>query len=464
MRILFAIVGNLSFETYKTNKKYRLAFQNNSKFYESSIKLLSEHYNVDKVVIFVPDTLITTCKISEIPGSYSEINRILSNCYKERVKEVLKINDFELVVVPGIGTYKLNENQVTFKGEIKDLYNYTLYMLYKILGNKEFLDNENLEFIFDISLGLNYQQNIIYNVLIDLLRLLSYLKKTRIIIANSEPVIGNLKKEILNVHIIDDRKIFQGFHLYKIEKKKIIDVNPLLTKEEKKLIGLKYMKLIEKKVKEETNTNLDNFVKIIFYYLDSLIHGLPLVFLHLNKKLESDEIIKKAVELYLEAIEVEENVIIRKLKFGDFFKYIIFSELFRKYFNNLKFDYKINEIPFTVLEEVSKLIWGLGNNKSIGNNVFISLSLEKELWEIKESYEEFLKEGEEVIFSKRNVQKLKDNFEIDNFKNNTRFDPRRNYLAHSGLSEKTFKIKKKNGELFVSAIEEKIFENLKVIL
>ncbi|MDK2945836.1 MAG: CRISPR-associated protein Csx1 [Geotoga sp.] len=467
MKVLFAIAGNL--DNFK-EKRYRLNLEENEENFicESSLKLLSKHYNVDKIVIFVPDTLFTTCKIDKIPKSYFELTTRLSDVYNKKIKEKLKIDNFELFVVPGIGTYNLGNDQVTFEGEIKDLYNFTLYKLYKLLLHEQFLKAEGIEFIFDITLGLNYQQNVIFNVLNDLLKLLSYLKDTRLIIVNSEPVIGNLK-EVLNVHIVDSKKVFPGLDIQKIKRKKILEIIPVLSNEEKKCYGQKYIKNLEQIVRAFAENDFDTFIKVILYFLNSLIYGLPLVFLHYNKKINAEKIIEKIVEFYLNAIEINNNLVFRKLKFGEVFKYVIFAELFRKYFNNMGIEYDVNEIPFDILEKASKLIWKIDESSNdLRNNSFISLSIEKELYEIKNYHLEYLNEDEEIIFKKKTENKnnlfdemRKKDSNSNKTREKTRFNPKRNFLAHSGLSEGTFKIKKKNGNLYLSAIENKISENLK---
>lgn len=468
MKVLFAIAGNL--DNFK-EKRYRLNLEENEENFicESSLKLLSKHYNVDKIVIFVPDTLFTTCKIDKIPKSYFELTTRLSDVYNKKIKEKLKIDNFELFVVPGIGTYKLGYDQVTFEGEIKDLYNFTLYKLYKLLLHEQFLKAEGIEFIFDITLGLNYQQNVIFNLLNDLLKLISYFKDTKLIIANSEPVIGNLEKDVLNVHIIDSKNVFPGIEIQNIKRKKILEVFPSLSNEEKRYYGEKFLKNLEQIVRNTTKNTIENFIHVILYFLNSIIYGLPLVLLHYNKKINSEEIIEKSVEFYLKTIQAEDNLVFRKLKFGEFFKYIVFAELFRKYFNNVISEYNVNKIPFDILEEVSKKIWKVDKPSSdLNNNTFISLSIEKELYEIKNNFLKNLREGQEVVFAKNKndgtINKKSNNDENKKENKETRFDPRRNFLAHSGLSSKTFKLKKENGKLYVRAIENEITEYLKIFL
>ncbi|APT74936.1 hypothetical protein SU70_08470 [Thermosipho melanesiensis] len=466
LKVLFAIVGNL--KTFR-EKKYRLNLedQHSELICDSSLQLLSEYYNVDKTVIFLPDTLYTTCDINKIPSSYDELTKLLAEEYDKKIRKKLKINNFEIVIVPGIGTYKLGDGNLVFDGEIKDLYNFSLYKLYKLLLEKEFLNGEKVEFIFDISTGLNYHQSVISSVLNDLLKLLAYLKDTSLTIVNSEPITD--LKEVLNVYIIDQKKIFPGIEIQKIKRHKILEVFPYLSNEEKRYYGLKFMKNLEQIILNKSgNKKIMEFFNMVLYFLNSLVYGLPLVLLYFNKKLKSNEIIEKSVKFFLEAIEIENNHVFRKLKFGEFFKYVVFAELFKEYFNNVIDDYNTDKIPFEILEETSEKVWKVKEPSSDLNvNAFISLSIKKELYEIKNSFLENIGEGQEVVFTKgpnKGTDTQKFNNASNKYDKTVNHDPRRNFLAHSGLSSGSFKLKKENDHLYISAIEDKIKKFLGILL
>ncbi|ONN28076.1 hypothetical protein XJ44_00590 [Thermosipho affectus] len=453
MKILLMPLGNI--RTYKNSVVYKLEQSNN---YDFLPNLLINEFNIDKVMIFVLDTLYPNLT-DEQPKSYNEMENFLIKKYSEYFSSHSEFENFEVKVVPGVGTFRNRKDmEYRFKGTITDLYYLNLYYFYNLF--KDLNINDDLEVYLDITFGINYHTNMLYSSLIDLLQLISFIKPVKFVVTNSESPFSREEKNILFVHKIEEKRIIPFLNIKDFQGEKIFGFSSFVDNQEKRIIGKNRLNDFYRELKKSEVINESRI------FLKSIYYGFPLVFSLMLKKVDFDEIILKGIEIYKDVLDIENGVdkkiVKRKLAITPSFKGIIFSSIFSKLFVKLfdEYDEKIHlkdEYPIDYLESISNFVWKI-NEEGNYINVFSALSIKKELSDIK-NYAKGLPEGE-IIYTK---SKDNENKQSKQIYSKIYSSEKRNFLAHAGLSNRTFKIKKTKNDILIIPQMKNILGNFKDI-
>ena len=418
-------------------------------------KVLIEHFNIDFAGYFLTDTLVQNFK-NNYHEMFNNIKDLHLKFFKDKNVENVKIH-----IMPGVGNYK--EGQ--FVGNMADAYYVALAELYKMFISDEVIKSDEIKVVLDISLGINYQLNILYRALMDILPIIAYFKKVKFIVTNSEPALGINDKLDVFIHIIEEKEINQDINHLDNYKKKFLTILSTLIKSKKEEIGKNFIAPFEEEIRNiiksrcinDIFVNVENLIKSVFY-------GLPLLFIVSYKNINYSRVIDKILEYYYKAIEIneKERKVIRNLEFGDGLKYLIFSELFVEYFRKLFGELNATKISYEKLLELSDFIWKINEGKERKNQ--ISAFLRKDLYELKECFK-FLKENvtEPYDYEKFKRMRLNEEKEVDKKvkdikSKKSQSDENRNFLAHSSLSNNTFELLKENSTVYLKLNIEEIIK------
>ncbi|QTA38794.1 TIGR01897 family CRISPR-associated protein [Thermosipho ferrireducens] len=455
MNILICSLGNI--RQYKEDIVYTIHHDDKEKNGHFLQKLLIDFFDISLTSIFLLDTL------SKINNDYGEMCKELKKEYKEyflkkaNEKTDKKVNaqDVDVHIIPGVGVYQ----NCHFMGNVTDAYFLALYEMYKIFTSKEIIKSKELKVIFDISLGINYQSNILYRALNEILGVIAYFKPVKLVVVNSEPVFST---NTPNIHIIEEKDIVQNVIFESEVKKRVSNPYSKLPKEMKievnKRVFSKLGEIIETR-KEAVRNTLENS----HLFLKSIYYGLPLLFIIVHKKIKYKGFIDQIINLFREFIEVKNNEevceVLRKLELSSGLKDIIFSQLFMEHFEELFGKIETEKILFSKLKEMINFIWKIKDN--LGKSQ-VSSFLNKEIKELEKNFP-YIKDGEEMIYDYNKIKMLAQGKNTEGFNKtentkvkNSDFDEKRNFLAHSGMSSKTFKILKENSEVFIIPDVKKI--------
>ncbi|WP_428843306.1 CRISPR-associated CARF protein Csx1 [Thermosipho africanus] len=404
----------------------------------------------------------------------------LENKYSDYFKSKDYKGNLNLHIIPGVGSYK----EFRFVGNMNDTYYMTLIQLLNIFSRPEVINSEEIEVIFDISFGINYQSNVLYRTLMDILPILAYFKKVRFKLTNAEPVINTSAegKNKINVYVVEEKVFEQSISYKKDFAKKTINVFRGLSVNERKEVGKNYIGEFEKRLRNEKNMGLNDIFLNLELYLKSIYYGLPLLYLYTMNRVDFKYVVDKSLEVYNSSIEIRDSdeklkMVLRKLEFSEGIKYLVLGSIFKIYFENIYGTKYCTEIPYDELKKLSNFIWKIDEFKNQ-----ISLVLEKEIKEI-ESLFDYIEEGEEILFdleilksrknesiegeekvenTKKELEPENDELKKQNSKENFSREER-NFVAHGSLSKNTFYLKKYNSMVCIRLNEEKICELGKAI-
>ncbi|EKF48772.1 CRISPR-associated protein, family [Thermosipho africanus H17ap60334] len=479
MKLFFSTFGKIS--NYK-EVEYSIDYNENT--FESPFlpDLMCKAFGVDTTELFLLDTLVEKNDLLKEDFKYEDIITSLENKYSDYFKSKDYKGNLNLHIIPGVGSYK----EFRFVGNMNDTYYMTLIQLLNIFSRPEVINSEEIEVIFDISFGINYQSNVLYRTLMDILPILAYFKKVRFKLTNAEPVINTSAegKNKINVYVVEEKVFEQSISYKKDFAKKTINVFRGLSVNERKEVGKNYIGEFEKRLRNEKNMGLNDIFLNLELYLKSIYYGLPLLYLYTMNRADFKYVVDKSLEMYNSAIEIRDSnenlkMVLRKLEFSEGIKYLVLGSIFKIYFENIYGTKYCTEIPYDELKKLSNFIWKIDEFKNQ-----ISLVLEKEIKEI-ESLFDYIEEGEEILFDLEKLklrkdesiedeikienEKVKEELEIEeaelkkqNSKENfSRVE--RNFLAHGSLSEKTFYLRKCNSVVYIRLNEDKICELGKAI-
>nr|WP_249030994.1 TM1812 family CRISPR-associated protein [Thermosipho africanus] len=404
----------------------------------------------------------------------------MENKYSDYFKSKDYKGNLNLHIIPGVGSYK----EFRFVGNMNDTYYMTLIQLLNIFSRPEVINSEEIEVIFDISFGINYQSNVLYRTLMDILPILAYFKKVRFKLTNAEPVINTSAegKNKINVYVVEEKVFEQSISYKKDFAKKTINVFRGLSVNERKEVGKNYIGEFEKRLRNEKNMGLNDIFLNLELYLKSIYYGLPLLYLYTMNRVDFKYVVDKSLEVYNSSIEIRDSdeklkMVLRKLEFSEGIKYLVLGSIFKIYFENIYGTKYCTEIPYDELKKLSNFIWKIDEFKNQ-----ISLVLEKEIKEI-ESLFDYIEEGEEILFdleilksrknesiegeekvenTKKELEPENDELKKQNSKENFSREER-NFVAHGSLSKNTFYLKKYNSMVCIRLNEEKICELGKAI-
>ncbi|MGB9824121.1 MAG: CRISPR-associated CARF protein Csx1 [Candidatus Hydrothermia bacterium] len=195
MKILIGIIGD--FYKYQVFK-----YTNNGQEIDAKCSLfaLMRMLNPDLTLLVVLDSLVDILnkKYPELKSSNSYIELkgrlvkvVRQGLLSEKIVTQEELNEFKVkfLIIPSVGSY----GDLRFKGEITDFY-YELYygtglkFAGLLAGIKNF--EEDAEIFFDVSLGANYTNVILYKVLRELAAIFSLSgRRVKLRILNTEPII-----------------------------------------------------------------------------------------------------------------------------------------------------------------------------------------------------------------------------------------------------------------------------------
>lgn len=473
MKLFFSTFGKIS--NYK-EVEYSIDYNENT--FESPFlpDLMYKAFGVDTTELFLLDTLVEKNDLLKEDFKYEDIITSLENKYFNYFKSKDYKGNLNLHIIPGVGSYK----EFRFVGNMNDTYYMTLIQLLNIFSRPEVINSEEIEVILDISFGINYQSNVLYRTLMDILPVLAYFKKVRFKLTNAEPVINTSAegKNKINVYVVEEKVFEQSISYKKDFAKKTISVFRGLSINERKEVGKNYIGEFEKRLRNEKNMGLNNVFLNLELYLKSIYYGLPLLYLYTMNGADFKYVVDKSLEMYNSAIEIRDSnenlkMVLRKLEFSEGIKYLVLGSIFKIYFENIYGTKYCTEIPYDELKKLSNFIWKIDEFKNQ-----ISLVLEKEIKEI-ESLFDYIEEGEEILFdlemlksrknesieceekvdenTKKELEHENDELKKQNSKENFSREER-NFVAHGSLSKNTFYLKKYNSMVCIRLNEEKICE------
>ena len=224
----------------------------------TSLELIQQVENPNHTIVIISDTLADlsflpksnknhcNCYNSQPFKDYNDVKDRAKNCAMSVISQHrIKIN--KIVVSPGVGYYSYS----SFIGSSRDFYHITLYeivdyIVQSVLNSKF----KEMEIIFDITHGQNYQIIFSYEVVYEIAQILSYFYKVNIKVLYSEPVIPTSNNKKYRINQIANFQVFPKLPVY-------IDHNLLNN--------------LKQKINQNQKDNLVNY----YCFASSIIHGLP---------------------------------------------------------------------------------------------------------------------------------------------------------------------------------------------
>jgi|DewCreStandDraft_1066081.scaffolds.fasta_scaffold05334_2 CRISPR-associated protein Csx1 len=224
----------------------------------TSLELIQQVENPNHTIVIISDTLADlsflpksnknhcNCYNSQPFKDYNDVKDRAKNCAMSVISQHrIKIN--KITVSPGVGYYSYS----SFIGSSRDFYHITLYeivdyIVQSVLNSKF----KEMEIIFDITHGQNYQIIFSYEVVYEIAQILSYFYKVNIKVLYSEPVIPTSNNKKYRINQIANFQVFPKLPVY-------IDHNLLNN--------------LKQKIDQNQKDNLVNY----YCFASSIIHGLP---------------------------------------------------------------------------------------------------------------------------------------------------------------------------------------------
>lgn len=166
----------------------------------SSLPLLHEYIDPNRTILIVVDTTAEAKNAKE----YNQIIDNIKHRYINFIEKELGIDSkkITLIVAPGVGEYPNG----TFIGSMRDFYIYILYKLTREIS-KHIPTTETIEIHLDLTHGINYMPTLTYRALRELAEIIALRSNVRLVVYNSEPYVGDVKVEKLNIHVVEDSHI-----------------------------------------------------------------------------------------------------------------------------------------------------------------------------------------------------------------------------------------------------------------
>lgn len=323
----------------------------------TTLPLLYNVYNPDKVIIIVQDSVVY--EVKNINNSYENLIKSVENLFKKFLNEIcngkckgLDEEKLKIVVAPGIGYYS---NRIDEKDKNKvinigicgglDFYGYVISTLavelIEIIKEKR---PDKLQVILDTTHGINYMPVLTYRALREILSVISltpFLKQISLIVHNTAPVylpsgggsetalnvtpINKIEESIIKYVDESENKTFAvmpnfeaipTMEFYKmipineecIQKSSSINADEIKNEIENKISGLMTSFSNEYLKQEEKEQGIHIFEKLSAF-AGSIVNGLPLVLLYTipNVELKNfytdifDKIYKNYVKVHLDS-------------------------------------------------------------------------------------------------------------------------------------------------------------------
>ena len=411
MKILIAPYGdyrNWSIVNYVLGgKKYEA---------DTSLKAISEKEKPDKVIVIASDTMMEPVFFNYNKGCNKIKNEVKEKCEKNG------IDGCSVIVAPGTGSFSTKDkkyNIKSFEGKMSDYY-YIVFKelaeeLLKLLVDKS--ESEKIEFLVDITHGINYFTHFTIDAVKKLAGILRYkFNEVFIKIYNSEPY--SKESSLLKIHRVQKEKILK-------EEALGVCVDKILsTKNSNLRSGIKEIDVDEK------NINL---------FLASLFFNLPLLLAESFFKLKNmKNIVNRFYDKFYNSFKISENNIKREVWFDRGVASLVAVYFFIELFED---EFKEFNMPFT-LNEYQKF-----SSKTLRSNIIASRELSNLRNPILEKKE--LCDGEW-----RALSYFLENYSKNTCKDNNINLEKRNILAHAGLNKEVICVKCSEVEIFLKYCED----------
>ncbi|NPB00533.1 MAG: TIGR01897 family CRISPR-associated protein [Crenarchaeota archaeon] len=270
----------------------------------TTLSPLVQALNPDFIIIFVPDTVYLERVNMRRVDNYDDLCREVREYYIEFCKNNgINLEKLYIEVCPGVGRFSIKTRERTTLilealGSAYDYYAYLYYSLVRYIkdvligkNNINIFDRDlDLEFIVDLSHGVNYMPVFVYKAVRELCQLLATFRKgqVRLRTYNSDPVLEDGQEA--TIHLVEEVNYFRPY------------VPPLILEDRSSVSrvitgtrGLKdvpeYSKIC-KEIHEELKNlfkELDseivkffkgyhiNAIKLINMIIGAFYHGLPLI-------------------------------------------------------------------------------------------------------------------------------------------------------------------------------------------
>lgn len=301
-KILVAIWGN--FSAWKdANYRYK------NKIYTSSttLPLLLDTIKPNYTYIILADTLMD--KYDNIFTYQEGLARIKNEAgafIKEKIRSYptkLKEDNINILILPAVGTFSRSR----FVGNPNNFYALVYFELarniLRNLGSKLAFISENnkpcLELYLDITHGLNFMTMMTYRAVKDILQIIAYFCNVRLIVLNSDPLVGSGNID-LNINEIEKINVIPAFNFYRYSDTMILIPSPS---------GHEGVNALTKRMDR------------LYAFCSAFLHGLPVYMYYFYEKPKEDEI-ENIVKLFYDHIEVNVNgtfEVIQGLNFGESF-------------------------------------------------------------------------------------------------------------------------------------------------
>lgn len=167
----------------------------------NSTQVIGDQFDA-RLTVFIPISLIDACGMGLGPDLQAAKT-------VEYIKQFYPDKNLEVIPAPSVGTFKIDNRVINFKGNLGI---FKVYSFYKILGIFEGI-KEDLELYVDLTYGINYMSMANYDAikLAASLYCALYDKKTNITAMNSDPFTANTGTTPIRINTIEklnfDREI-----------------------------------------------------------------------------------------------------------------------------------------------------------------------------------------------------------------------------------------------------------------
>ncbi len=301
-KILVAIWGN--FSAWKdANYRYK------NKIYTSSttLPLLLDTIKPNYTYIILADTLMDKYdNIFTYKEGLARIKNEAGAFIKEKIRSYptkLKEENINILILPAVGTFSRSR----FVGNPNNFYALVYFELarniLRNLGSKLAFISENnkpcLELYLDITHGLNFMTMMTYRAVKDILQIIAYFCNVRLIVLNSDPLVGSGNID-LNINEIEKINVIPAFNFYRYSDTMLLIPSPS---------GHEGVNALTKRMDR------------LYAFCSAFLHGLPVYMYYFYEKPKEDEI-ENIVKLFYDHIEVNVNgtfEVIQGLNFGESF-------------------------------------------------------------------------------------------------------------------------------------------------
>ena len=398
---------------------------------KTSLKILVKKLKPDLSVVFVGDTLAGS---NEFQSYHQLIEGVRGDIRNFIEVEGISDNRLKVVVAPAVGSFE-NGN---FLGNVKDYYYYALFCISELIFRQicESKVPEEIEFILDLTHGINYMPVFLYRALRESLGLVAYFTKARLKVFVSDPVSMDLNQmRSYNINIVEDTVL----------RPAVPEISVKLTGSDVALVD---------GIKPSCRLPYDVMTTALAF-MQSLKEGLPLCLATFcSEATKTSEFMKKTVMEYRNSVSIkpgEKLVVEKKARFNELFRICCLYSIGANMLTKTKGCFNPEEgVPLEVLCSVADIFsFSRRISQSIINDISgkgNKYSLEKAAVNLKSEGWEYLG----LLFEDGNAKGLGNLNE-------------RNFYAHSGFERKVTQLKKLNGKVLVRYLPKSV-ESIKKVL